>query len=96
MRVLRGLEALLFFNGGVKLVAEDSPIRAELTFLEEGSFLAERGLKPGDKIISVNGQPVGTTAEAGTDLYERLAAEREVVIQVQRGGERFFIRYTVD
>ena len=35
VRVLRGLEALLFVNGGVKLVASDSPIVAELTFLEE-------------------------------------------------------------
>ena len=32
---LRELEAVLFVNSGVKLVAEDSPIRAELVLLEE-------------------------------------------------------------
>lgn len=33
--VLQGLEALLFYNAGVKLVGADSPVRAELMLLEE-------------------------------------------------------------
>ncbi|MGD2017796.1 MAG: sulfurtransferase-like selenium metabolism protein YedF [Planctomycetota bacterium] len=33
--VLQGLEALLFYNAGVKLVGPDSPVRGELMLLEE-------------------------------------------------------------
>jgi len=32
---LRGLEAIAFYNGGVRLVAPDSPVLAELTLLED-------------------------------------------------------------
>ena len=32
---LHGLEAIVFYNGGVRLVAGDSPVLAELTSLEE-------------------------------------------------------------
>ena len=35
VRALRDLEAVVFFNSGVKLVAADSPVRAELTLLAE-------------------------------------------------------------
>ena len=35
-RALPGLDAFLLYNGGVKLVAEGSPVRAELTLLAEG------------------------------------------------------------
>ena len=53
-RALRGLDALLLYNAGVKLVAEDSPIRAELTLLEEdgvdivpcGTCLQHYGVTP--------------------------------------------------
>lgn len=35
VRSLKDLEACLFYNGGVKLVGPDSPVRGELTMLEE-------------------------------------------------------------
>lgn len=52
--VLRGLESLLFYNAGVKLVGADSPVRAELTLLEEngvdlvpcGTCLEHYGVEP--------------------------------------------------
>ncbi len=53
-RSLRGLDALLLFNGGVKLVAEDSGVRAELVLLDEqgvdivpcGTCLEHYGVTP--------------------------------------------------
>ena len=38
VRVLSDLESFLFYNSGVKLVGPDSPIRAELTLLEESGI----------------------------------------------------------
>ncbi len=35
VRAMEQLEALLFYNGGVKLVGPDSPVLGELTLLEE-------------------------------------------------------------
>lgn len=51
---LPGHTAIVFFNAGVKLVAADSPVLAELRFLEEhgidlvpcGTCLAHFGLAP--------------------------------------------------
>ncbi|MBK7877105.1 MAG: sulfurtransferase-like selenium metabolism protein YedF [Planctomycetes bacterium] len=51
---LGGFEAIVLFNSGVKLVAEDSPVLAELTLLEErgidlvpcGTCLAHFGVTP--------------------------------------------------
>lgn len=37
-RALRELDALLLYNGGVQLVAADSPLLAELTLLEENGI----------------------------------------------------------
>ena len=52
--VLQDLDAVLFYNGGVKLVAADSPVRAELAMLEEhgvdlvpcGTCLQHYGVEP--------------------------------------------------
>ena len=51
---LRGFEAIVLFNAGVKLVAADSPVLAELRMLEErgidlvpcGTCLAHFGITP--------------------------------------------------
>ncbi len=54
VRVLAGLEAILLYNGGVRLVAPDSPVLTELTLLEElgvdlvpcGTCLQHYGITP--------------------------------------------------
>lgn len=54
VRALHELEALLFYNGGVRLVAEGSPVHAELALLEEqgvdlipcGTCLQHYGVTP--------------------------------------------------
>lgn len=35
---LHGLDSVLFFNGGAKLLAADSPVRAELSALEQNGI----------------------------------------------------------
>lgn len=53
-RTLSGLEALVFYNAGVRLVAADSPVLAEITLLEEhgvdvlpcGTCLTHYGITP--------------------------------------------------
>ncbi len=54
VRALGGLEAILLYNDGVKLVGPESPVLAELTLLEElgvdlvpcGTCLQHYGLTP--------------------------------------------------
>jgi len=50
---------------------------------------AQGGLKPGDLVISINGQPVSTTAEAGRLIEKSLkdAPQKTIVLLVQRGSE---------
>lgn len=78
IRVLRGLEALLFFNAGVRLVAEGSPVQAELHFLEErgvdlvpcGTCLAHYGVTPA----------VGEVASMDQILAEMDRAEKVITL----------------
>ena len=73
--VLQDLDAVVFYNGGVKLVAAGSPVRAELAMLEEhgvdlvpcGTCLQHYGLKDRVAVGGTGGMDeiVGLLGEAG-------------------------------
>ncbi|TNC91792.1 type II secretion system protein N [Thalassolituus sp.] len=55
-----------------------------------GSVLLQAGMKPGDVLLSVNGQSLG---DSGSDqaLLQQVMSEGRAQIEVQRGNSRFMI-----
>lgn len=51
-----------------------------------GSVAERAGIAPGDRIVSVAGRPVGTWEQFFLQVMPR--AERQVAIEIERGGER--------
>ena len=51
------------------------------------------GLQAGDKVVSVNGQPIGKSPRASLALFESLKAEGRFVVQIERNGKRLFLTY---
>ncbi len=71
------------------------PVTSSRTTCESGdpkAPAAEAGLKPGDRVVSIAGQPV-TTWESGTAII-RESAEREITIVVERGGQELSLAVT--
>lgn len=55
--------------------------------LMEGFPAAEAGIRVGDRIVAVNGEPVDTWRELADRIHTR--ADQEVTLTVERAGERF-------
>lgn len=55
--------------------------------VEAGSSAAAAGLKPGDRILEVNGKPVARWQDVGFELMA--SPERPVVLRLERGADRF-------
>jgi len=53
---------------------------------------AKGGMKAGDKVLSVNGNPVKTWSDLLTEV--QIAGEREAAIEVDRGGTNMVLRIT--
>jgi general secretion pathway protein C len=49
------------------------------------------GLRPGDRVISVNGQPLGQP-QRDAALIEQVKQQRQVQIQIQRGSQTMTIQ----
>lgn len=58
-----------------------------------GSVLLKAGMQPGDKILSINGQPLGDT-DSDQMLFEQVMNDGRARIEVQRGNKRFTINQT--
>ena len=59
-----------------------------ITRVEAGSPAAREGLRPGDRLLSVNGEPVKDLID-----YEALSVRSRLVVEVEREGEK--LRYLV-
>ena len=59
-----------------------------ITRVEAGSPAAREGLRPGDRLLSVNGEPVKDLID-----YEALSVRGRLVVEVERDGEK--LRYLV-
>lgn len=65
--------------------------------IDEHSDLRTRvGLQEGDKVISVNGQPIGANAAAARELHERLKGERRFALLVERQGQHVVLSFYVE
>jgi regulator of sigma E protease len=58
----------------------------------EGFPAAEAGLKVGDRIVAIDGEPVETWEELARRIHTR--AEQEITLTVERGGQQFPIILT--
>jgi len=63
--------------GGVNLVLEPGEDRA--------TFLAS-GLRPGDILVGIDGEPVGRDIGADIEYLQRVAGRNKVTVNVDRGG----------
>ena len=61
--------------------------------LAENTPEGAAGLMPGDRILNYNGEPI--TDWNQMDLLVQFSPDKEVVMQVERGGEKLNITYTV-
>jgi hypothetical protein len=75
-------------EGGGRFVGlSDGRTAYELTHLEPDGLLSRHvGLRAGDRLVEVNGRPLGQSVAAGRALYEALREERRFWVTVLRGG----------
>lgn len=72
-----------------------------LSTSERGGYLLgtfadnDSGLEPGDRLLSLNGRPVGNPEEDRHEL-ERILAGRAVEVQIQRGEQRITFSLSLD
>jgi general secretion pathway protein C len=78
-RLLQSVQARPIIRDGTLYGLEVRPVRNARQF-------QQAGLQPGDVITSVNGMPLAAI-EAPENLFEELAAQSQVGIVVDRGGE---------
>lgn len=65
--------------------------------VDETSDLYRRiGLRDGDKVISVNGQPIRTSLAAWKGLYEQLKGERRFAVLIERKSKLVVLSFFVD
>jgi len=85
------LPGLVLSNLNPAVMAEYSlPISASGVLVDDpGPYGGRLGLRPGDILRGINGQPVETTAEAERALID---ATRALVIDAQRGNQRLTLR----
>lgn len=83
-------------GGGSFTTTTDGKTAYQVNWIDEQSYLASRvGLKPGDKVISVNGQPIGTSLGAGKAMYEQLKGERRFAVLIERNGQPVVLSFFV-
>lgn len=75
---------------GLTALGGDAPSGYRLDRLAESPYLRQTGLRPGDVILSINGQPVGDVGRDRLEL-DNVLAQGSARIEVQRGERRFFI-----
>lgn len=69
----------------------------KITWVAPDSLLTTKiGILPGDQIISVNGKPVGTSMNAGRQLYDSLKGEKKFAVKVMRGGREVMLSFFVN
>lgn len=72
-----------------------------LTTSERGGYVLgtfadnDAGLEPGDRLLSLNGKPVGNPEQDRHEL-ERILAGRSVEVQIQRGEQRITFSLSLD
>lgn len=63
--------------------------------IKPGSLLAKMGLRNGDTIIGVNGEPV-TSVQQATDFYKSLVEGKKIVLEIRRRGQKETVKLKIE
>ncbi|HDI60389.1 MAG TPA: PDZ domain-containing protein [Desulfobacteraceae bacterium] len=72
-----------------------NPAGLSLVGVAPGSIFQQMGIRNGDVLQAVDGQPIQTVDDV-VNLYQSLSSADSVAIQVRRGGRVEDINYTID
>jgi hypothetical protein len=71
--------------------------RYKINYVDPSSLLGTKvGLREGDEIESVNGQPIGASFNASRGLYDSLKGEKHFAVKVRRGGQDVILSFYVN
>ncbi|RME50409.1 MAG: hypothetical protein D6795_10160, partial [Deltaproteobacteria bacterium] len=73
---------------------EDGTSGIRLSYIAKESILNDIGLKRGDVIEGVNGEPI-TSLEQGFEIFQRFQTERNLTLTVRRRGETKELHYEI-
>jgi serine protease Do len=59
--------------------------------VEDGSLAARQGIVPGDVIVQINQEPIGSAEEARAALADSRADGRRALLLVRRGDAQRFV-----
>jgi hypothetical protein len=83
-------------SGGGEFVQTPAGNAYQINWVDPNSYLARTiGLQPGDKVISVNGHPVGNSFASNKQLYDTLKGDRRFAVRVLRGGADTMLSFSV-
>jgi hypothetical protein len=83
-------------GGGKFTETKDGQTAYQVTWLDPQSELASMvGLRQGDKVIAVNGQPIGRSVDAGKSMYEQLKGQKKFAVMIERNGRRMVLPFFV-
>ena len=85
-----GDPASILYDAGLTPVNPGAAEGYELGKLAANPVLRQAGLRPGDRILSVNGRAVGNV-ELDQAEFASVVAAGTARIEVQRGGRRWFV-----
>jgi S1-C subfamily serine protease len=71
-----------------KFGIDDRPDHPLIAYLIPGSPAAQAGVRPGDLLVAIGGNPVASVREAGTRLLESATAPPGVALTLLRGGKQ--------
>ena len=83
-------------GGGKFTETNDGQTAYEVTWIDPRSELGSMvGLKQGDKVIAVNGQPIGRSVDAGRGMYEQFKGQKKFAVMIERQGKRMVLPFYV-
>ena len=71
------------------------PNGVRIKTIRKGSILAKRGLKPGDKVISINGKPVTSRQDAISYVKGEGKGATRYIVEIERRGTIIKMTYNV-
>lgn len=85
----------LLADMGVARVSDDGPQGYAIGALADHPHLSHVGLQRGDRVLSVNGRPVGDPAQDRLRI-EDIIAEGSARIEIERGGQRLAVTVSLN
>jgi len=86
----------IYKNVGIKDYKEEGKIKGfRITFVKRGSVFAKLGLRRGDILKAINGQPLDSY-KAAFDAYRHIDEMDTVTLRIQRGNQEMELEYEID